>query len=223
MRLARLWARRAVHPKAHGCVKADFTVNADIPRKYRVGLFATPGKRYKAWVRYSNATAIIRPDEAKALMMNGSRKATDWRPIRVSRPSPFVSRISIRRCKAPSANISSSRPGTVSAYSHWDARQGAVGAVIGLLGACVYPGAACISVGTCAKLAQPVLVFRTCNRAVTTRPRFRLALSRKWPRLRLPVARECIRVRVCTSKVVGENGTATPARTGDPQIHNLVL
>jgi hypothetical protein len=56
-------ARRAVHPKAHGCVKADFTVNADIPEKYRVGFFATPGKSYKAWVRYSNATAIIRPDE----------------------------------------------------------------------------------------------------------------------------------------------------------------
>lgn len=25
-------ARRAVHPKAHGCVKADYTVNADSPR-----------------------------------------------------------------------------------------------------------------------------------------------------------------------------------------------
>ena len=55
-------ARRAVHPKAHGCVKADFTVNADIPDKYRVGLFATPGKSYKAWVRFSNATAVVRPD-----------------------------------------------------------------------------------------------------------------------------------------------------------------
>ncbi len=55
-------ARRAVHPKAHGCVKADFTINADIPEKYRVGLFSTPGKSYKAWVRFSNATAIIRPD-----------------------------------------------------------------------------------------------------------------------------------------------------------------
>ncbi|CAJ0850299.1 hypothetical protein AMST5_00249 [freshwater sediment metagenome] len=55
-------ARRAVHPKAHGCVKADFTVNQDLPEKYRVGLFATPGKSYKAWVRFSNATAIVRPD-----------------------------------------------------------------------------------------------------------------------------------------------------------------
>lgn len=55
-------ARRAVHPKAHGCVKADFTVNADIPEKYRVGVFATPGKTYPAWVRYSNATAVLAPD-----------------------------------------------------------------------------------------------------------------------------------------------------------------
>ena len=55
-------ARRAVHPKAHGCVKADFIVNADIPEKYRVGLFATPGKSYKAWIRFSNATAVVRPD-----------------------------------------------------------------------------------------------------------------------------------------------------------------
>jgi len=55
-------ARRAVHPKAHGCVKADFTVNADLPETYRTGLFATPGKSYKAWVRFSNATAIVRPD-----------------------------------------------------------------------------------------------------------------------------------------------------------------
>lgn len=55
-------ARRAVHPKAHGCVKADFTINQDIPSNYQVGLFATPGKSYKAWVRFSNATAIVRPD-----------------------------------------------------------------------------------------------------------------------------------------------------------------
>ncbi len=55
-------ARRAVHPKSHGCVKADFTINSDIPEKYRVGVFAALGKSYKAWVRFSNATAIIRPD-----------------------------------------------------------------------------------------------------------------------------------------------------------------
>jgi hypothetical protein len=58
-------ARRAVHPKAHGCVMADFAINSDIPEKYRVGVFATPGKTYKAWIRYSNATGTVTPDVGK--------------------------------------------------------------------------------------------------------------------------------------------------------------
>ena len=40
-------ARRAVHPKDHGCVQASFTINPDIPENYRVGLFATPGQTTK--------------------------------------------------------------------------------------------------------------------------------------------------------------------------------
>jgi hypothetical protein len=55
-------ARRAVHPKDHGCVKASFTINPDIPDNYRVGLFATPGKTYDAWIRFSNATPLLAPD-----------------------------------------------------------------------------------------------------------------------------------------------------------------
>ncbi|MGH8549202.1 MAG: RICIN domain-containing protein [Methylococcales bacterium] len=55
-------ARRGVHAKDHGCVKASFTVNADIPEKYRVGVFATPGKTYGAWIRFSNATVSIDKD-----------------------------------------------------------------------------------------------------------------------------------------------------------------
>ncbi len=55
-------ARRAVLPKAHGCVKAQFTVAPDLPAAYRVGVFATPGKSYPAWIRFSNATAVIAPD-----------------------------------------------------------------------------------------------------------------------------------------------------------------
>ncbi len=62
---------RGVHPKSHGCVEADFIVNKDIDRDYRVGLFAHPGKHYKAKIRYSNASVLILPDlhENK----NGSR------------------------------------------------------------------------------------------------------------------------------------------------------
>jgi hypothetical protein len=55
-------ARRAVHPKDHGCVKAGFTVNSDIPENYRVGVFATPAKTYDAWIRFSNATPVVGPD-----------------------------------------------------------------------------------------------------------------------------------------------------------------
>ncbi|SMF96717.1 Catalase [Methylomagnum ishizawai] len=55
-------ARRGVHPKDHGCVEATLTVNADIPSAYRQGIFATPGKSYKTWVRFSNATALVQAD-----------------------------------------------------------------------------------------------------------------------------------------------------------------
>lgn len=55
-------ARRGVHPKDHGCVKAKFTVNNDIPNQYKVGVFATPGKTYDTWVRFSNATTRVTPD-----------------------------------------------------------------------------------------------------------------------------------------------------------------
>jgi catalase len=46
--------RRDAHAKAHGCVKAIFTVDADIPDQLRVGTFAQPGQRFRALVRYSN-------------------------------------------------------------------------------------------------------------------------------------------------------------------------
>ncbi|MGH8605932.1 MAG: catalase family protein [Gammaproteobacteria bacterium] len=56
---------RGVHPKSHGCVRAVFQVNADIGEDLQVGLFATPGKRYDAWIRYSNASARVGPDVGK--------------------------------------------------------------------------------------------------------------------------------------------------------------
>lgn len=51
--------RRGVHPKDHGCVQATFTVDADLPPEYRVGVFAQPGKSYESWIRFSNATATV--------------------------------------------------------------------------------------------------------------------------------------------------------------------
>ena len=56
---------RGVHPKSHSCVRAEFTVDEDIDARRRVGLFATPGKTFEAWIRYSNA-AVLREDDLKA-------------------------------------------------------------------------------------------------------------------------------------------------------------
>jgi catalase len=53
---------RNVHPKDHGCVKASFAVNRDIPDEYRRGIFSEAGRVYAAMVRFSNATASIQSD-----------------------------------------------------------------------------------------------------------------------------------------------------------------
>lgn len=53
---------RGVHPKSHGCISAQFIINADIEEKYQVGLFFTPGKTYCAHVRFSNASVKIEAD-----------------------------------------------------------------------------------------------------------------------------------------------------------------
>lgn len=47
--------RRDAHPRAHGCVKANFQVDAkDLPPALRVGVFAGPPHEYQAWIRFSN-------------------------------------------------------------------------------------------------------------------------------------------------------------------------
>lgn len=53
---------RGVHPKSHGCVKASFTINPDIAPELQVGLFATPGRQFAAYIRFSNAAALVGPD-----------------------------------------------------------------------------------------------------------------------------------------------------------------
>jgi catalase len=55
-------ARRDAHPKAHGCVSAIFTVEADVPEALAQGVFI-PGRSYKSWIRFSNGNADPeRPD-----------------------------------------------------------------------------------------------------------------------------------------------------------------
>jgi hypothetical protein len=56
---------RGVHPKSHGCVKATFTINPDIAPEFQVGLFAEPGKQFDAFIRFSNAAALVGPDTAE--------------------------------------------------------------------------------------------------------------------------------------------------------------
>lgn len=46
-------ARRDAHPKAHGCVKAQFHVLATVPNQLAKGMFI-PDKTYPAWIRFSN-------------------------------------------------------------------------------------------------------------------------------------------------------------------------
>lgn len=47
--------QRDAHPKAHGCVKASFTVAPGLPTTIAHGIFAMPGT-YKSWIRYSNGS-----------------------------------------------------------------------------------------------------------------------------------------------------------------------
>lgn len=53
---------RGVHAKAHGCVRATFEVLPDIDENLRQGVFAQPGKKYSALVRFSNAATLVTPD-----------------------------------------------------------------------------------------------------------------------------------------------------------------
>lgn len=62
---------RGVHPKSHGCVEAIFEINKDIDKFLQVGLFSSPGKKYKAWLRFSNASTLVEADLKN--LENGSR------------------------------------------------------------------------------------------------------------------------------------------------------
>lgn len=48
-------ALRDAHPKAHGCVRAEFKVDEVLPKNLVQGVFI-PGKTYQAWIRFSNGS-----------------------------------------------------------------------------------------------------------------------------------------------------------------------
>ena len=54
--------RRAAHAKRHGCVKAIFRTDPELPQDLRVGTFASPGQVRKALIRYSNGTKLVQSD-----------------------------------------------------------------------------------------------------------------------------------------------------------------
>jgi len=53
---------RGVHPKSHGCVKAWFEINSELDHSLQVGLFKSPGEKFDASIRFSNASATLGPD-----------------------------------------------------------------------------------------------------------------------------------------------------------------
>lgn len=55
-------ARRDAHPKAHGCVKAEFSVRTDLPASLTAGLFS-PGATYDAVIRFSNGSPNAAGDD----------------------------------------------------------------------------------------------------------------------------------------------------------------
>src|SRR5262245_39186635 len=57
-------ALRDAHPKAHGCVRAVFRVEKDLPPDLAQGVFV-PGRSYKAWIRFSNGDEDATRNDAK--------------------------------------------------------------------------------------------------------------------------------------------------------------
>ena len=54
--------RRDAHAKATGCVRATFSINGNIPQHFRYSVFASPGREYQAWIRFSNGDMLVQPD-----------------------------------------------------------------------------------------------------------------------------------------------------------------
>ena len=55
---------RQIHTKMHGCVKAAFIIEDNLPPALKVGVFNKVGQ-YHAWVRFSNASTKPQPDKKK--------------------------------------------------------------------------------------------------------------------------------------------------------------
>lgn len=56
--------RRDAHGKHHGVVRAEFTVEPNLPPELAIGIFRAP-RTYKAWIRFSNGEGAPKPDAVK--------------------------------------------------------------------------------------------------------------------------------------------------------------
>ncbi|OLU16656.1 catalase [Pseudomonas sp. PA1(2017)] len=95
---------RDAHAKAHGCVRAEVTVKAELDESLRYGVLAEPGKTWQAWMRLSNGNAYPQFDRARdargmaiklldvpgAKLMNNPRNAGDQDFVMFNHPAFFV-------------------------------------------------------------------------------------------------------------------------------------
>ena len=91
---------RDAHPKAHGCVRATFTVVQSLRNEFSHGVFIA-GKKYQSWIRFSNALKIrhdlVRDARGMAIKLVGveGENVTPWSTsqdfLLVTHPAFFVS------------------------------------------------------------------------------------------------------------------------------------
>ncbi|MEX6504664.1 catalase family protein [Pseudomonas zhanjiangensis] len=95
---------RDAHAKAHGCVKAEITVLADLDSSLQHGVFSEPGKTWQAWVRFSNGNAYPQFDRARDArgmavklldvpgekLLGGTAHATEQDWVMFNHPAFFV-------------------------------------------------------------------------------------------------------------------------------------
>ena len=66
MQMERLYVNtrtlRQVHAKMHGCLKAEFIIEKELPEELRVGLFKE-ARSYCAWIRFSNGKSQVLNDK----------------------------------------------------------------------------------------------------------------------------------------------------------------
>lgn len=58
------YAKREAHSKCLGLLKAEFIVNENLPKEYKIGVFKNP-KKYNAFIRISNSSNKVKGDNSK--------------------------------------------------------------------------------------------------------------------------------------------------------------